>query len=86
MLLTARKQTDRKKQTQTQTQKHKKLFTVISRGFVTPVQSLIVNSIISSLPSNHFKGLKDLEFILVSLLFFPALLLGFAFMVACYLF
>ena len=33
------------------------LFTIISRGFVTPVQSLKLNSILYSLPSNHYKGL-----------------------------
>ena len=50
MLLTAGKHTEternKKKQTQKQKQKQKGIFTTISRGFVTSVQSLIVKSIL----------------------------------------
>ena len=52
MLLTTYMETYRNKQ------KQKRLSTIIFRGFVTPVQSLTVNS----LPSNHFKGLGSAYF------------------------
>ena len=42
-------ETYKKKQTQ------KRLFTTISKGFVTPVKSLTVNRILQNLPNNHFK-------------------------------
>ena len=53
MLLTTYMETYRNKQTQ-KLSTIDYLHTIIFRGFVTPVQSMTVNS----LPSNHFKGLR----------------------------
>ena len=37
----------------------KKMFNISSGGFVTSVKRLTVNSIIQRLPSNHFRGLRQ---------------------------
>ena len=72
MLITLRKHTERN------IQKNKISFIIISRGFMTPVHSWIVNSTLQSLLSNHFKGLTDIHLSIYSGFFvlFLALVLG----------